>query len=50
VLEEITRLSGDFAAALGELTVPLERCTTDVNASVTCGHETALGERAEIPQ
>ena len=46
---EVTRLSADFSAATGEFTLPIERCTTDINASEACGFETGLGPPMESP-
>lgn len=46
---EVTRLAADFPAASGEWTLPIERCTTDINASEACEFETGLGPPMQNP-
>jgi len=46
---EVTRLAADFPAADSEWTLPIERCTTDINATEACGFETGLGAPAQSP-
>ena len=46
---EVTRLSADYPAAAGEWTLPIERCTTDINATEACGFDTGLGAPTQNP-
>ena len=48
---EVTRLETPGIPAIeGTYTVPIERCTTDINATVACTVETGLGPPAENPE
>jgi hypothetical protein len=46
---EVTRLSSTDPGVTGEFTMPIERCTTDINASVACTFDTGLGAPTQIP-
>jgi hypothetical protein len=46
---EVTRLAAGYPAASGEWTLPIERCTTDINASVACEFGTGLGPPMQNP-
>jgi hypothetical protein len=47
---QVTRLISPEYPQIGlEWTLPIERCTTDINASVACGLETGLGPPAQNP-
>ena len=46
---EVTRLDAGYPAADGTFTLPIERCTTDINATEACGFETGLGAPAQSP-
>jgi hypothetical protein len=46
---EVTRLSSTNPGVEGEYTLPIERCTTDINATVACTFETGLGAPTQNP-
>jgi len=46
---EVTRLASPNPLFSDEFTLPIERCTTDINATGACGLETGLGPPAESP-
>jgi hypothetical protein len=47
---EVTRLFSVEHPAIGfEWTLPIERCTTDINATEACGFETGLGPPTQNP-
>ena len=46
---EVTRPSSTQIGQTGEYTMPIERCTTDINASVACTFDTGLGVPAQSP-
>ncbi len=46
---EVTRLSADYPAAAGDYSLPIERCTTDTDATEACGFETGLGPPTQNP-
>ena len=46
---EVTRPSSTQPGQAGTFTMPIERCTTDINASVACTFDTGLGAPAQNP-
>jgi hypothetical protein len=46
---EVTRLSSTNPGVEGQYTIPIERCTTDINATVACTFETGLGAPTQNP-
>lgn len=46
---EVTRLSSTNPGVTGEYTIPIERCTTDIDASVACTFDTGLGVPTQSP-
>jgi hypothetical protein len=46
---EVTRLSAPLPGVTGEFTIPIERCTTDINATVACGFDSGLGAPTQNP-
>jgi hypothetical protein len=46
---EVTRLSSTNPGVTGEFTMPVERCTTDINATEACTFDTGLGAPAQNP-
>ncbi|MDH3726113.1 MAG: hypothetical protein OER77_01155 [Myxococcales bacterium] len=46
---EVTRLSTTLPGVTGQFTLPIERCTTDINATVACTFDTGLGLPTENP-
>jgi len=46
---EVTRLSSTLPGIEGEFTIPIERCTTDINAAEACTFDTGLGAPTQIP-
>jgi len=46
---EVTRLASPILAIGSEWTLPIERCTTDINATVACTFDTGLGLPTQNP-
>jgi hypothetical protein len=46
---EVTRLSSTLPGVEGEFTIPIERCTTDINATEACTFDTGLGAPTQNP-
>ena len=46
---EVTRLAAGLPGIEAENTLPIERCTTDINASVACTFDTGLGVPTQNP-
>jgi hypothetical protein len=46
---EVTRPSSTQPGQVGTFTIPIERCTTDINASVACTLDTGLGAPTQNP-
>jgi hypothetical protein len=46
---EVTRLASPVPHVGAQWTMPIERCTTDINASVACTFDTGLGEPTQNP-
>jgi hypothetical protein len=46
---EVTRLSSTNPGVTGEYTMPVERCTTDINATEACTFDTGLGAPTQNP-
>jgi hypothetical protein len=46
---QVTRLSSSNPGVEGEYTMPIERCTTDINASEACTFDTGLGAPSQNP-
>lgn len=46
---EVTRLSSTNPGVEGEYTMPIERCTTDINATDACTFDTGLGVPTQNP-
>jgi len=45
----VNRLPSSNPGATGDFTMPIERCTTDINATEACGFDTGLGEPTQNP-
>ena len=46
---EVTRLASPQPLIGDQWTMPIERCTTDINASMACGFDTGLGVPTQNP-
>ena len=46
---EVTRLSSTNPGVMGDFTIPIERCTTDINATEACTFDTGLGAPTQNP-